>query len=340
MKDGKERNIKRPALEASLAAVLVQKLPGFSMKRAKKEKSFNEKVKMNLHRLNQLFFFLFFIWDGMKWSGMCVRERIIAKCKAKHGVNLSDEQAVRAACAASSYFAGLWSFFDIELRMVVEPFMDWERGSIAMFLRLFPLMCMYVSSSHKTKIPKVFLMLAERLMLYVTKHVNVIRLFASNCIQFDEEKVEFQNASIGRWMKARVKDLAISHYRRVTSIMKCIKEIVLSFSALFNRKEQENENERLRLMYTKERWAPTRAAAAEWIIGLFEKALEGEFGDELWPRENPFAFGLGHIKTKFGPELRTWDGQQQRLGEDDESSSSEEEDEDDEESSDEEELDV
>ena len=59
-KGGKESNIARPALEASLSAALDEKLPGFSMKRPKKQKSFNEKVKINLHRLNQTFFFLCF----------------------------------------------------------------------------------------------------------------------------------------------------------------------------------------------------------------------------------------------------------------------------------------
>ena len=60
--DGK--NIPRPKLEADLTAKLDLK-----PKRPKKQKSFNEKVKMNLHRLNQLFFFLFFVWDGVKWGG-------------------------------------------------------------------------------------------------------------------------------------------------------------------------------------------------------------------------------------------------------------------------------
>lgn len=120
--------------------------------------------------------------------------------------------------------------------------MDWERGDITAFLSLFPAMCMYVASSHKTKVPKAFLMLAERLRLYKNKHPNVIRLFSANCIQLDEEKIEFMNAKIGRWMKARIKDLSISHYIRVTSIMKCIQNITQSFSKLFNRKEQENEN--------------------------------------------------------------------------------------------------
>jgi hypothetical protein len=216
-----------------------------------------------------------------------------------------------------------------------------------MFLRLFPLMCMYVASSHKPKVPKVFLMLAERLLLYVTKHKNVVKLFAANCRQFDEEKIEFMNASVGRSLKARIKDINISHYIRATCIMKCIKDIHSSFSKLFNRKEQENENERLRMMYTKPRWRVTLAEAAKWVIGKFQSALDGEFEDTSWPRANPFGFGLMRIRTKFGPELKVWDAKQRKLGPDgaddgsvdDDGDSDEEEDDDDEEEDDEEEDD-
>ena len=143
---------------------------------------------------------------------------------------------------------------------------------------------MYVASSHKVKIPRVFLMIAERLKLYVDKHVNLIKLFASNCIQFDEEKIEFANAVIGRWMPARVKDINISHYFKVTCRMKCIRAIWSSFSKLFNRKEQENENERLRVMYTKQRWATSREETIDFILDLFDQALAGGYSEDLWPR--------------------------------------------------------
>ena len=209
--------------------------------------------------------------------------------------------------------------------MVAEPFMDWERGNITLFLCLFPLMCMYVASSHKTKIPKTFLMIAERLKLYVDKHINVMRLFAANCIQFDEEKIEFANAVIGRWMPARVKNINISHYIRVTSIMKCIRAIQSSFSKLFNRKEQENENERLRVMYTKQRWDVTRADIVEFVLDLFDKALDGKLVDELWPRENPFSLGLMRIRNKYGRDLNTWNQKQVDIGEGPEEMEEEEE---------------
>ena len=150
--------VKRPELELKLAVKL-----GLHMKRPRKQKEFNVKVKVNLHRLNQLLFFFLFRWDGEKWGGGSIRKEIIEKCKEKYKLEadmgeLSDEEAVKRACVKSSYFAGLWLFFDVEVRMCVEPFIDWENGDIGPFLKLFPVMCAYVASSHKTKIPKVFLM--------------------------------------------------------------------------------------------------------------------------------------------------------------------------------------
>ena len=125
------------------------------------------------------------------------------------------------------------------------------------------------------------------------------------------------------------------------------KPIHSSFSKLFNRKEQENENERLRMIYTKPRWRVTLAEAAKWVIGKFQSALDGEFEDTSWPRANPFGFGLMRIRTKFGPELKVWDAKQRKLGPDgaddgsvdDDGDSDEEEDDDDEEEDDEEEDD-
>ena len=136
---------------------------------------------------------------------------------------------------------------------------------------------------------------------------------------------------IGRWIQARIKDLNISHYKRVTSIMKCMVDIMKSFSKLMNRKEQENENERLRMMYTKARWNDTNTQFREWVLEQFDDALSGNFDDSLWPRENPFERGLLRILNKFAPELRTWIEQQRRLSDDDEVEKDDEEEDDDDE---------
>ena len=175
-------------------------------------------------------------------------------------------------------------------------------------------MCAYVASSHKTKIPKVFLMLFERLKQLKDKHPNAVKLFAANCSLFDEEKVEFMNAKIGRWIKARIKDLGIKHYRRTTSIMKGVQEIDASFSELLNRKESEVENARLRKMYSKESWNDTHVALHDHIITKFAGCMDGS-KDADWPRENFLLDGLLRIESKFLPELRKWIAAQQRLEE-------------------------
>ena len=320
--------IKRAELEVKLAEKL-----GLPMKRPRKQKEFNEKVKMNLHRLNQLLFYMLFRWDGEKWGGASIRGEVIGLCKAKYmndDGDLSDEQAVKKACAASSYFAGLWAFFDVEVRMCVEPFIDWEGGDITQFLATFPVMCAYVSSSHKTKIPKVFLMLMERLKQLKENHPNAVKLFAANCSLFDEEKVEFMNAKLGRWIKARVKDLGIHHYKRTSSIMKGVQEIDESFSKMFNRKESESENARLRKMYTKASWAETHEALRKHIIEKFTSCMDGS-KDAQWPRETFLVDGLTRIETKFLPELRKWIAQQQALEVDDDDDDNDDDDDDDDE---------
>ena len=320
--------IKRAELEVKLAAKL-----GLPMKRPRKQKEFNEKVKMNLHRLNQLLFYMLFRWDGEKWGGSSIRSEVIELCKAKYmndDGGLSDEEAVKKACAASSYFAGLWVFFDVEVRMCVEPFIDWEGGDITQFLATFPVMCAYVSSSHKTKVPKVFLMLIERLKQLKDNHKNAVKLFAANCSLFDEEKVEFMNAKLGRWIKARVKDLGIHHYKRTSSIMKGVQEIDESFSKMFNRKESESENARLRKMYTKASWAETHEALRKHIIEKFTSCMDGS-KDAQWPRETFLVDGLTRIETKFLPELRKWIAQQQALEVDDDDDDNDDDDDDDDE---------
>ena len=68
-------------------------------------------------------------------------------------------------------------------------------------------------------------------------------------------------------------------------------------------------------MYTKQRWDVTRAETCEFILGLFDKALDGSYGDDLWPRENPFALGLMRIRNKYARELNAWNEQQEKIGE-------------------------
>ena len=67
-------------------------------------------------------------------------------------------------------------------------------------------------------------MALERMALYL-KHPKLVDHMGANITLFDEEKIEFLNAKIGRWFNARTPNSGIKQYTKVTSIMKGVEEI-------------------------------------------------------------------------------------------------------------------
>ena len=147
--------------------------------RGKKNHSSSEN-KMNLHRMNQLFFFCLLRWDGERWEGGYLRAQTINKARARYSTLYplkppleSDDEVIAWACDHSKYFLGMWRLLDIEIRIAVEPFVLWEQvithptrssppflrrahpvqGDFRYFLNALPAMCALVASAHK---PKVF----------------------------------------------------------------------------------------------------------------------------------------------------------------------------------------
>lgn len=73
------------------------------------------KVKMNLHRLNQLLWYCHFRWDGARWRGGNLRSKVVELCRVKYNMDgqrkLSDNQLLGFACDDSSMFCGLcWTW--------------------------------------------------------------------------------------------------------------------------------------------------------------------------------------------------------------------------------------
>jgi hypothetical protein len=56
--------------------------------------------------------------------------------------------------------------------------------------------------------------------LYLNKNPDVAKHIAANVTLFDEEKIEFLNAKIGRWFNPRTPNCSIDDYTRVTFILK------------------------------------------------------------------------------------------------------------------------
>ena len=75
LQDGADKWVKR----SLLAKEIKKKL---ELKTEKKEKSAAAKVKMDLHRLNQLLWYCYFRWDGKeRWRGGPIRATVVRLCK-------------------------------------------------------------------------------------------------------------------------------------------------------------------------------------------------------------------------------------------------------------------
>ena len=208
--------------------------------------------------------------------------------------------------------------FDVDMRVGVDPFIEWEQGDLRPFLKFVPWMVAYVASSHKPKVPRIFLMILERTNLYVEDHSSLVHLMALNCGGIDEEDVEKLNAMIGRLLRARIKDLNISHDQDVTGTMGGMHAIDALFDALLERDPDSlRENERLLRQYSKGSWAATHSKFDAWLLQRFRDILRGDderFSDDKWPRADYFKAGWKRVIDVYLPELRKWAKKQEKEG--------------------------
>ncbi len=301
----------RPELEKAIVAALELKRP----ERTKKKKKAAAMVKMNLHRLNQLLWYCLFRWDGKgRWRGGDMRSQVVDLCKQHFGAQLSDDEALGRACDHSGEFAGLFKLMDVEIRLAVEPFALWEQGDFRSFARAMPSMCAYIAGGHKPQVSKVVLMALERMDLYIEKHPHLVKHIGLNCTLFDEEKIEFLNAKIGRWFSTRTPNAGIEAYTKVTSMMKGVEAIQRTFDELLIRKKaQSTEGERLRTAYLSPAWDDTHVAFDSFLLKKFTSALDGTWDTGAWPRADRFAAGMANIDSKTLPDLLRWARDQRAL---------------------------
>ena len=136
-----------------LCTKIIKKL---GLGKEKKVKAAEAKVKMNLHRLNQLLSYCQFRWDGERWRGGNVRARVVQLCRAKFDADgsrkLGDSQILGKACDGSSMLRGLFALLDMEIRIAVEPFVLWKEGDFKPFLRALPSICALITSGFKPQV--------------------------------------------------------------------------------------------------------------------------------------------------------------------------------------------
>jgi len=158
-----------------MVADIVAELKLVKEKAAKKEAKKVAAAKMNLHRMNQLFFFYLLRWDGEAWGEGNVRSEIVELSKMKWMIERekkkserenesenesesdkdepSEDKVLKWARKDSPLFLGLRRLLDVELRLAVGPFILWEQGDFRHFLNALPAMCAIIASSHKPMTP-------------------------------------------------------------------------------------------------------------------------------------------------------------------------------------------
>jgi len=151
-----------------------------------------------------------------------------------------------------------------------------------------------------SQVSKVVLIAWERGMeLYLAKHI------AANVTLFDEEKIEFLNAKIGRWFNPRAPNSSIDDYTKVTSILKGVEEIMHALDELLLRRAPPaKESDRLRASYLSPAWTDTHEKFDARVLGKFETALSGE--GQCWTARDRFDEGMDRIKVKVLLDLEVW----------------------------------
>ena len=296
----------------------------------------NEKTaKVNLHRLKQTFFHLFLMWDGetQGWeAGRNVRRMVIDYARsalAKKVLDadearddamiaatmrdICDDVALEWANGQSSFFFGFWRFFDIELRSAVLPFEKHAQGDMSELLNGFELIALQICAADKPMIRKVVLILLHFLLHYRDKHPDIIEFMCQNAAALDEEYIEFLNALLGRFVKAR-QQLDIKAYIKTSGLIHALHlleqrldEAALSGRSLGTQRATEaTEHTRLRTIYATQTYVKTNEKVADFIFDLAKRSIDGDDAlDRSWPAHDRLAEAEEKM-PRFVAELESW----------------------------------
>ena len=294
-------------------------------------------VKMNLHRLKQLTLHLMLRWDGLAlgWGdgGGEVRRKVVelvlkraelrdrfaasyvarAAAEGRAVAELpewTEARAIGAAADQSSYFAGLWVFFESEVRLATVPYQDWVEGDALAFLKFFPAIVLQVCAAPKPQVRKFMLAQLDKFLHYREHHPDFFGFLSRNAKRIDEEDIELTNALLGRFFHARqvaTVDTYIYISGLITGLHRLSKQ--LDSLALRTRRAQASEHVRMRGLYATSAWEETNAAVDGFIIGRVEAALGQDDAakvlNDAWPREDRLRVA-GSDMGKYNRQMQSW----------------------------------
>ena len=242
-------------------------------------------------------------------------EAAITKAMAE----ISDDVAIEWAIQKSSFFFGFWRCFDVELRYAVVPFEKHAEGDITHLLNGFEVITLQICAADKPMIRKVVLILFHFLLHYRDNHSDIIKFMCHNAAMLDEEYIEFLNALLGRFVKAR-QVLDIQAYRKTSGLITALHALErrLDETALPSRTTEATEHHRLRTIYATKTWEETNDKVEQFILGLATKAIDGDKDlDGRWPVHDRLQEAWNKM-PRFITELEAWLKTQRRVDEVDE----------------------
>lgn len=111
---------------------------------------------------------------------------------------------------------------------------------------------------------------------------------------------------LGRSLKLRTQ-LNDETFVEISSRIAGVADCKRLFRELFlSRAEQELELKRLRKSYLSGSWKETNLKFDDFVLNLFQDALDGKHPDSEWPECHRFKDGIQRIFSEHLPRLKKW----------------------------------
>lgn len=88
------------------------------------------------------------------------------------------------------------SFFNFELRLVVQGLSDWREGNASTMLANWPVITHYLAMTGHPKLVNCCLFLQNNLDYWKARHPEIIRTICLNCDYFSDERIELVNGGV------------------------------------------------------------------------------------------------------------------------------------------------
>jgi len=243
-----------------------------------------------------------------------------ARSKVAHAPT-DDDELIGLLCDSSSYFFSLWMLLNVEMRLAVEPFVEWAAGNFEPYVRLFPPMTMLVASVNKPKVQRAFLIKLHCLALYAAEHPDILVTMGENCRKLVETTIEYHHSRLRRYVDSNVPNLTHHQYLEGSTICFQVDKMKHEVTDwLTNMKPKETERIHSLVKSEKAAFLETRTATRKFLATPFKEMVDmlvdsdgkitqqctGKYEDKHWPRSDNLGFGQARLEDEGLPLLQKY----------------------------------